>query len=81
MKILLISNMYPSEKDKTYGTFVKMFKESIEHNTNDIVFDCCFIRGRSNSFIVKVYKYIFFFFFPFYKSLFLRNMILFIIIK
>ena len=56
MKILLISNMYPSEKDKTYGTFVKMFKESIEHNTNDIVFDCCFIRGRSNSFIVKVYN-------------------------
>ena len=27
MKILLISNMYPSAKDKTYGTFVKMFKE------------------------------------------------------
>ena len=49
MKILLISNMYPSEKDKTYGTFVKMFKEGIEHNMNDIVFDCCFIRGRSNS--------------------------------
>ena len=48
MKILLISNMYPSEKDKTYGTFVKMFKEGIEHNMNDIVFDCCFIRGRSN---------------------------------
>lgn len=37
MKILLISNMYPSEKDKTYGTFVKMFKEGIEHNMNDIV--------------------------------------------
>ena len=30
--------MYPSEKDKTYGTFVKMFKEGIEHNTNDIIF-------------------------------------------
>ena len=71
MKILLISNMYPSEKDKTYGTFVKMFKESIEHNTNDIVFDCCFIRGRSNSFIVKVYKYI----------IFLKTSLLIIVIK
>ena len=30
MKILLISNMYPSAKDKTYGTIVKMFKEGIE---------------------------------------------------
>lgn len=72
MKILLISNMYPSEKDKTYGTFVKMFKESIEHNTNDIVFDCCFIRGRSNSFIVKVYKYIIFYFAIIYKTLFTK---------
>ena len=67
MKILLISNMYPSEKDKTYGTFVKMFKEGIEHNMNDIVFDCCFIRGRSNSFVVKLYKYIVFYFSIIYK--------------
>ena len=42
----MISNMYPSEKDKTYGTFVKMFKEGIEHNMNDIVFDCCFIINK-----------------------------------
>lgn len=72
MKILLISNMYPSEKDKTYGTFVKMFKESIERNTSDIVFDCCLIRGRSNSFIVKVYKYIIFYFTIVYKTLFTK---------
>ena len=72
MKILLISNMYPSEKDKTYGTFVKMFKEGIEHNTDDIVFDCCFIRGRSNSFIVKVYKYLIFYFTIIYKTLFTK---------
>lgn len=80
MKILLISNMYPSEKDKTYGTFVKMFKEGIEHNMNDIVFDCCFIRGRSNSFVVKLYKYIVFYLVSFIKR-FLQNMILFIIIR
>ena len=72
MKILLISNMYPSEKDKTYGTFVKMFKEGIEHNMNDIVFDCCFIRGRSNSFVVKLYKYIVFYFSIIYKTLFTK---------
>ena len=72
MKILLISNMYPSEKDKTYGTFVKMFKEGIEHNTNDIIFNCCFIRGRSDNFIVKVYKYIIFYFSIIYKTLFTK---------
>ena len=80
MKILLISNMYPSKKDKTYGTFVKMFKESLEHNADDIIFDCCFIRGRSNNFMVKAYKYIIFYFTIIYKHFFL-NMILFIIIK
>ena len=72
MKILLISNMYPSKKDKTYGTFVKMFKESIEHNADDIIFDCCFIRGRSNNFMVKAYKYIIFYFTIIYKTLFFK---------
>lgn len=72
MKILLISNMYPSAKDKTYGTFVKMFKEGIEQNTNDILFDCCFIRGRSNNFMVKVYKYFVFYSTIVYKVLFTK---------
>lgn len=72
MKILLISNMYPSAKDKTYGTFVKMFKEGIERNTNDILFDCCFIRGRSNNFMVKVYKYFVFYSVIVYKVLFTK---------
>ena len=72
MKILLISNMYPSAKDTTYGTFVKMFKEGIERNTNDIIFDCCFIRGRSNCLIVKAYKYFIFYFTIIYKVLFTK---------
>lgn len=70
MKILLISNMYPSAKDKTYGTFVKMFKDGIERNADDIQFDCCFIRGRTNNFILKLYKYIVFYFSIIYKVLF-----------
>lgn len=72
MKILLISNMYPSAKDTTYGTFVKMFKEGIERNANDIIFDCCFIRGRSKSFIVKAYKYFVFYSTIIYKVLFTK---------
>ena len=64
--------MYPSAKDKTYGTFVKIFKEGIERNTDDISFDCCFIRGRSNHFVVKVYKYFVFYFVIIYKVLFTK---------
>ena len=36
MKILLISNMYLPQKIRR-ATFVKMFKEGIERNTNDIL--------------------------------------------
>lgn len=72
MRILLISNMYPSAKDKTYGTFVKMFKEGIERNTNDISFDCCFIRGRSKNLIVKAYKYFIFYTTIIYKIFFTK---------
>lgn len=72
MKILLISNMYPSVKDKTYGTFVKMFEEGIERNTDDIQFDCCFIRGRTNNLAVKLYKYIVFYSLIIYKVLFTK---------
>ena len=64
--------MYPSKKDKTYGTFVKMFKEGIEHNANDIIFNCCFIRGRSNNLIVKVCKYSIFYITIIYKALFTK---------
>lgn len=70
MKILLISNMYPSAKDKTYGTFVKMFKEGIMRNADDLIFDSCLIRGRSNNLMTKVYKYFIFYFSIIYKVLF-----------
>ena len=61
MKILLISNMYPSEKDKTYGTFVKCFKDGIiQYNPSTIFFDAV-IKGRTNSIMIKIYKYIVFY--------------------
>ena len=39
MKILLISNMYPSVKDKTYGTFVKCFQEGLVQYDKSIKFE------------------------------------------
>lgn len=65
--------MYPSAKDKTYGTFVKMFKDGIERNTNDVIFDCCFIRGRTNNFFAKAYKYFIFYSTIIYKVLFTKH--------
>lgn len=61
MKILLISNMYPSVKDKTYGTFVKCFKEGLIEYDKSIKFEEAVIKGRTNSTIIKIYKYTIFY--------------------
>lgn len=70
MKILLIANLYPSEKDKTYGTFVKMFKDGIESSTDEIKFDTCLIKGRQNSVFGKMIVYFVFYLSILYKIFF-----------
>ena len=57
MKILIISNMYPSIKDPVYGTFVESFvKQMIDMNgyksTKILV-----IKGRTNNIFIKFWKY------------------------
>lgn len=58
MKILVISNMYPSVKDPVYGTFVQTFVEQMkvlntEGKTNIIV-----IKGRDGEYGRKLFKYV-----------------------
>ena len=60
MKILLISNMYPSKDNPTYGTFVKTFEvQMIEEN---FTLDKVIITRTSNSSFQKIKKYIIFIF-------------------
>ncbi|MBB1606423.1 MULTISPECIES: glycosyltransferase [unclassified Pseudomonas] len=59
MKILLISNMYPSDKNPGYGAFVKNFKNSIE--SFGVEFETSVIYGRATSKTDKIRKYIIFF--------------------
>lgn len=61
MKILLISNMYPSVKDKTYGTFVKCFQEGLVQYDKSIKFEEVVIKGRTNSILMKILKYMMFY--------------------
>lgn len=61
MRILVISNMYPSFKDPVYGTFVQSFIEQLislngYKDTKKIV-----IKGRKASHIVKIWNYIIFY--------------------
>jgi glycosyltransferase involved in cell wall biosynthesis len=60
MKILLISNMYPSSENDSYGVFVKNFVESMR-NAGAEFSGICVIRGKKNGKLRKTVAYIKFF--------------------
>lgn len=74
-RFLIVSNLYPSIKDKTYGTFVENFyNEFCKEFSNDRV-DLCVIKGRANK-ICKLWKYICFYLkLTFYTLLFNYDLI------
>lgn len=56
MKVFLISNMYPSAKDKLFGVFVKNFKEELEKQ--GVAFSrIAVIKGKSKSAFKKGISY------------------------
>lgn len=59
MKILLISNMYPSKGHPTYGTFVKNFESQLKEEGFEI--SKAVIEGRGKSKVEKLKKYFNFF--------------------
>ena len=65
MKILIISNMYPSKKDPVYGTFVKEFTESIKFLNVGGKTKLIAVFGREKSKAKKIYQYL-----KFYNSIF-----------
>lgn len=54
MKILLISNMYPSKEHPVFGIFVKNFESGIVEN-GGVVYRSV-IEGRSKNAIEKIFK-------------------------
>ncbi len=60
MKILLISNMYPSLKFPSYGIFVKNFISSLEKQHN-VEFSLCVIKGKKKGAFSKILTYIIFY--------------------
>lgn len=59
MKILLISNLYPSKEYPFYGTFVKNFE--IQLSSKNFIFEKAVISGKASSKIAKIKKYLQFF--------------------
>ena len=71
-RILVISNLYPSKEDPTFGTFVKNFTDDISDYMPNVIVEKCVIRGRSKSNLGKIYKYIIFYFVSLCKLLFTK---------
>lgn len=61
MKVLVISNMYPSKEDVTYGTFVYNFMAGLKRHESNHRIHKILIKGRSKSKIKKLLKYISFY--------------------
>lgn len=62
MKVLLVANMYPTVKDPTFGTFVKVFEDGLRAYRSECKVELVLIKGRSNNLLVKIGKYIIFYF-------------------
>ena len=60
-RILVISNLYPSNKDPFYGTFVKNFIDDLSKSQAIQELDMCVIKGRSYKLYNKILKYIVFY--------------------
>jgi L-malate glycosyltransferase len=56
-KVLLISNMYPSDQHPSYGVFVKNFEIQLNNSQDFRIQQKAIIKGRSNTFFVKILQY------------------------
>lgn len=57
IRILTVANMYPSQSDKAYGTFVRNFHEELSGRNSGGVNDLCVIRGRRKGKLAKLKAY------------------------
>lgn len=58
LKILVISNLYPSKKNPFHGTFIKNFVDNLQSQKEVHNLDKCVIKGRSFHLHTKIYKYV-----------------------
>lgn len=75
MKILLVSNMYPSSKHPSYGTFVKNSKDILENHGIEVEVS---VMTKKNSKGEKAAGYFWFYLISFIKTLFHRYDIIYV---
>lgn len=72
MRVLVISNLFPSSKDPYFGTFVKNFVDDLSRRKSVDTLDLCVVKGRSYFLYTKILKYIYFYLQILYKLFFFR---------
>ena len=72
MKLLVISNMYPSIKDPVYGTFVQSFVENMNILNKGGKTDIIVVKGRDGNILQKIWKYFRFYFLSLFTLLFCK---------
>ncbi|WP_299824554.1 glycosyltransferase family 4 protein [uncultured Pontibacter sp.] len=60
-KIFLISNMYPSQEDESYGIFVKNFEDSVKRD-GFVITEKAVIAGKGKNLLSKIRKYLKFYY-------------------
>lgn len=78
MKILVLSNMYPSEKDPVFGTFVKNFVDAITSRNAAGHTQIVVIKGRDGNILQKLIKYFLFYTKSLFYILFVKYDIIYI---
>ena len=61
MKMLVISNMYPSDKDPSFGVFVRNFFEYVAQENGEDNTDLVAVKGNARSGLDKLRKYVVFY--------------------
>ena len=61
MKLLVISNMYPSDKDPAFGVFVRNFCEYVAKENGENNTDLVAVKGNARTGLDKLRKYIVFY--------------------
>jgi len=69
MKVLMITNMYPSNKYPTYGIFVKNFKEILDEIGIEVE---SVVLTKNNNKFIKLFKYFNYYFKIIFKILFAK---------
>lgn len=69
-RILLISNLYPSSKTPFYGTFVRNFETQLKLDARIELVRGVFLKGVTSNYFIKIFKYIRYYIYIIYYSLF-----------